>query len=294
MLWFPSEPAIPWTQRAHGDVPLRYEDVCQDGRLMIFGLPHATGVVIWQKLLAHHALASVARQGIIPVLTRFVIEAGDGPFSVRWPLEADGCYQLARAQPKGHLMLNLWLSAKAPRGRTHGPPPDRAGEPAFAGRVYVEHVFTRPFAPPADRKVTQFSVSGLAPLPADECGWRPPEAALELPPDAQPIDADFVSDDIAHTFGLMHTDSNQHVNSLVYPRLFNESVLRRLQALGRSPKVLARRVEIAYRKPCFAGDRVRFRLRLYEAGTALGAVGALFPDGDTAAKPYCFVHLVSA
>src|SRR5205823_12900006 len=38
-------------------------------------------------------------------------------------------------------------------------------------------------------------------------------------------------DDFAETFGLVHTDSNHHVNSLVYIRLFEEAALRRFGKL---------------------------------------------------------------
>jgi hypothetical protein len=64
-------------------------------------------------------------------------------------------------------------------------------------------------------------------------------------------------------FGLDHTDSNQHVNSLVYPRLFAEAALRRLAELERPRRLLIRALDIAYRKPSFAGDRVRIHTRLF-------------------------------
>ena len=54
--------------------------------------------------------------------------------------------------------------------------------------------------------------------------------------------------------GLAHTDANQHVNSLVYPRLFEEAVLRRLATLGKPTALLTRRAEVAFRKPAFAGE----------------------------------------
>ena len=103
-------------------------------------------------------------------------------------------------------------------------------------------------------------------------------------------------------FSLDQTDSNQHVNSLVYIRIFGDAVNRRLASAwpaGRPPakeyRPLSGRtkaVDIAYRKPCFAGDRVRAKLRLFETSEGLGAAGLVEGvDG----KPRCYVRvLVSA
>ena len=68
-------------------------------------------------------------------------------------------------------------------------------------------------------------------------------------------------------------------------------LLRRLAAHGQSTVLLARRLEIAYRKPCFAGERVRFHLQAYVDGDRAGAIVVLLPDGQGEARPYCFLHL---
>ena len=80
---------------------------------------------------------------------------------------------------------------------------------------------------------------------------------------------------------MLHTDSNQHVNSLVYPRLFEEAAVTRAvdrertrAAPGtdlRSQLLLARTFELRYRKPFFAGDRATIRLAFPDAATAVGA-----------------------
>src|SRR4051794_29637434 len=229
--WYPTGPDVGEGERARGQSPLRYEDISQDGRLMLLALPHAIGSVVWQQLLRHSAVTAVGRSGIVPILTRFVIEGGDGPFSVRHPLDADGRYQLSHTRGEDgdvkQILLNIWMDATAPLGRTHGPPPPRAGEPAFAGRVFAEHVFTRLFAAPQDRKVLRLDVDGLPAVPDARWTWRVPEATLALPPDARVLDEKLLPDDQAIVFGLTHTDANQHVNSLVYPRLFQDALLRR-------------------------------------------------------------------
>lgn len=292
MDWFPEPP--PSAERASAPSALRYEDVSQDGRLMLLALPHAIGDVVWRTQLIHHPITRLAHTGILPILSRFIVEGGKGPISVRRPLDARGCFQLAHtANESGavdRLLVNMWVSLSGPIGRTNGPPPPRAGEPIEVGRVFAEHVFTRPFDPPATRKVLAFDTEGLPRLPPDRYEWRPAEVVLALPEGARPLDGALAPDDAFVAFGLNHTDSNQHVNSLVYPRLFQDAALRRFAAHGLPTGLLARRLEISYRKPFFAGDRARILLRAYQEGERLGAVGAFVPDGSD--RPSCTIHMI--
>jgi hypothetical protein len=105
-------------------------------------------------------------------------------------------------------------------------------------------------------------------------------------------------DPVPIPFGPVHTDSNMHVNSLVYVRLFEEAALRRFAALGRGTGVLGRTLDIAYRRPCFAGQTVRFVERAFEEGGRLGVVAALVDAKDaesdaalSAARPHAFARL---
>ena len=86
---------------------------------------------------------------------------------------------------------------------------------------------------------------------------------------------------------MMHTDSNQHVNSLVYPRLFEEAVVERaFDPEARVPgaeSLLVRAIDIRYRKPFFAGDRASIALALEGAA----ATGAFVPAG--ADRPSCTI-----
>ena len=52
-------------------------------------------------------------------------------------------------------MLNMWVDVFGPKGVTYGAPPDDAGQRTLSGRMYAEHVITRLFAEPSERKVTQ-------------------------------------------------------------------------------------------------------------------------------------------
>ena len=82
------------------------------------------------------------------------------------------------------------------------------------------------------------------------------------------------------------------MNSLVYPALFEDAVLRRLAKLGRSPHVLARSLEIAYRRPSFAGDTVRVAFSLAMNAGAIVALGHFVGEGETEDRARAFVRMV--
>ncbi len=128
------------------------------------------------------------------------------------------------------------------------------------GRIFAEHVLTRPFASPAERKVTRLDAPGIPPVPEDEHVLESTEALVESADGPLEEAGDFV-------FGALHTDSNQHVNSLVYPRVFEELVTRRLVQDARVPsaeKLSARAIELRWRRPFFAGERATIAMRLGE------------------------------
>jgi hypothetical protein len=294
--WIPPEPSVPDEHRAGGRVHLRYEDVSQDGRLVLEALPHALSTV-WRRLAQVRDVSF--GEGVVPILSRVVVEGGEGPVSVHANAEAEGFYHVAHTVgPDGavdRLVLVMWATVKATLGRTHPPAPPDAGRPLVAGRIFAEHVFTRPFAPPAARKVRALDLGDGRPfVPEARYAFRDPEAATALPEGAAPLDPEPVPDAASTVFGLDHTDSNQHVNSLVYPRLFIEAALRRAHALRRdgSPP-LARAMDIAFRKPCFAGEQGRIAARAFVLDDRLGVAGALFADGDAAgARPRCAARLM--
>jgi acyl-CoA thioesterase FadM len=213
-------------------------------------------------------------------------------------VEGEGSYQLAHTvDPDGavdRLMLFMWGRLIAPRGRSYDPQPPDAGHPVVAGRVFAEHVFTRPFAPAAERKVRALDAGGRPFVPEARADLRAPETVLALPDGAEPLDTAPVPDDAPTVLGLDHTDSNQHVNSLVYPRLVIEAALRRFHALGRgSSPLLARGLEIAFRRPCFAGERVRVVSRAFAWGDRLGVTATITADGDPAgSRPRCTARVV--
>lgn len=284
----PAAPSVPEDRTGRGRLALRYEDVVQDGRVQLRTMTHAIGAALWREVLARHPLAqSLERDRILPILNRIAVEGGGGPVSVRALVDCEACFDLARTiDERGELRLRLdmWATLTGPRSRTHGAPPSESSTPIPLGRVYAEHVLTRPFAPPAERKV--------AALPADapptalrELPWAPPHALASLPADATAIDDAWAFDAAPIVLGLGHTDSNQHVNSLVYPLLAEEAALRRLADLGLPLDRYLRFVDVAFRKPCFAGDRVRVLVRAFRASEDLGVLAAFVPATHTEPDP---------
>jgi hypothetical protein len=300
MLAVPTFPEVVAEQRGSGALRLRYEDLSQDGRLMLPSIMHAGEALIWGKIIAPQPLVwRMREEGILPILGRITAEGYPGPFGIVHPLSGTGGYQLAHTKREGQverLLLNFFAEFSAPRDRINLGPPPGAGEVASGGRFFSEHVFTRPFAPPEQRKVLRLDIPGLPAIPEAHHPARPLGEIVTLPAGATPLDPGLLPDVLPIVFGLCHTDGNQHVNSLVYPRMFEEAAVRRFAALGISAPVLARFVDIGYRKPCFAGERVRIAMQAFTLGERWGALGVFIPEADIAAperaRPYCYVQML--
>jgi hypothetical protein len=291
---------VPDSQRTRGQVGMRYEDIAQDGSLKVGGMPHAIGMVCFRDLWLPTAIHRETRKlGIVPILSRMIMQSTGRPIAVRNHVEVEGSLRFGHVQDASggvsRIQLDMHAELFGPAGRTYDPQPANAGERLHVGRCYAEHVFTRPFGPPAQRKVLSLPLSTgeLVPervLPGHEAldtlalpegaGWLEPELAL----DAAPL-----------AFGVTHTDSNQHVNSLVYPQLFEDAALRRLLDLGRDTRaLLCDHIDISFRKPCFAGERMFLWLRAFERAGVLGAVGYLGPRDCAPERAHCLCALTFA
>jgi hypothetical protein len=294
--WLPIAPMPAGAPRATGRVPLRFEDVTQDGRFVVDVLPAALGPTVWRGLLEKaQGFRACFENGVFPILSGLKLEGTAGPFSADGRVEAEGSYRFARAAD-GRFMLEVWADLYAAIGRTHVRP-SQDGERTLAGRVLAEHIFTRPFAPAGQRRVTSFDFDG-APV-VSESRPAPPafESVAELPAGATPLEAARRLDPVPIVFGLLHTDGNMHVNSLAYLRVLEEAALRRFVELGRGSLVLARRIDIAYRKPCFAGQTMRVLQQAFELEGKLGMCAALIDSADVTegaasleARPHVFAR----
>ena len=285
------------TPRAQARVHLRFEDVTQDGRLVLEALPNALGPTVWRGILASDpGTRACVAQGIVPILSRFVLEGRPGPFSANEPVEAEGTCRLARAED-GRFVLDMWADLTGAIGRTYGSV-DRAGEKVLAGRVLAEHVLTRPFAPAGERRVTSLDFPGAPRVTATRPASPAYDAIASVPAGATPLEPRKSADPVPVVFGLVHTDSNMHVNSLVYLRLFEEAALRRFASLGRPTTILGRTLDIAYRKPCFAGQSMRVVQQAFEEGGRTGVAAVLVEERELAgtelapgAKPHAYARI---
>jgi hypothetical protein len=277
----------------------RYEDITQDGRVHLASLMPGVGAAVWRALLSRlPAIDTFRAQGILPILHRLVMVGEDRSVSVNLPIRYEGSFRFARETNGERLFANMWVEARAPIGSTLAPDPPADAPYELVGRIFAEHVITRPFAPPTERKVTRLDAPGVPPIPEDE---HPFESAESLLASAESTGAP-LEDAGELSFGMMHTDSNQHVNSLVYPRVFEEAVARALMQTARVPApehLLARAIELRFRRPFFAGDRARLGFRFMEGGEAakIAAVGSFTPAGvgvdvPVASKPSCVVKML--
>jgi hypothetical protein len=242
-------------------------------------------------------MAKLAEEhGMLAILTRFRMRCGGGPISVNRSVDAVGAYTWSHtvddAGTVNRILFAIHAQLNGRIGSTHGVAPARAGEAVHLGSIEAEHVFTRPFGDAKSRRVAQLPEGcGLDPVPGVASPWRVP-ARLAVPPknsrrlDREPRLARRV------VFGLTHTDSNRHVNSLVYPSLFEEMALERLHEHGvATGELQLRELEVAYRKPCFAGERVEVTLQALRTGDRFGAVGAFVPIDSEDRRPHCYVQV---
>jgi len=285
----PPAPAFPADQVMTTEGHLHYEDVAQDGRLMPIAIPPVLGG-LWRGVLRKHAQhrAAIAK-GILPLLTRMTIESFDQPIRVDQPVQTRAGFELAHDLEGGNvsrLFMNVWAEVHGAGGKIGSREP---GALALAGRLFAEHTFTRPFGPAEQRRVTRFDLDGHA-EPAARYECPPAPTAQDAPQGARWLD-ELSPDPIDLVFSLDQTDSNQHVNSLVYVRMFLDAAQRRLTGLSESMKLRSRAVDIAYRKPAFVGDRVRAYVRPFELAGGLGAAGFVATPGEEG-KPRCYVRVL--
>lgn len=293
---FPA-PALPSFAPEHASAHaarLRFEDVTQDGRLHPIAIPLSL-VGLWNDVLVpHRGARNALAQGILPILTRLTLHSHDVAIRVDRPVDVRAGFELAHARDErgdiARLFMLVWSELRGTPGRL-GRKSDAAAEPALAGTLFAEHTFTRFAAPPDQRRVvTLAGIDGYPELPDARYDAPAPSTAQDAPAGARWLD-ELAADASEHTFTLDHTDQNQHVNSLVYIRIFLDAASRRLAASGRGGRVRSRAVDVAYRKPAFAGDRVRAHVRLFALDDQIGAAGFVAaPDG----KPHCYVRALFA
>lgn len=276
----PAEPDVPLDQRGEAELGMRYEDVCQDGRLRIDGVWPPMGRILWGDARLGAPFARLGEQGIRSVLARVVIHVENVPVSPRVRVLNRVRYQLGYTlDPRGEvgrILLNTWLRTESAPKKSAG------GSRALVARAYGQHVFTRPGAPKGQHRVLRLDDPALPPIPETRALLPPASDLLEAPSGATFVDEEPRPDVAPLVFGLSHTDLNQHVNFLTYPRCVEDAALRRFAELEPGRALLGRGIELYYLKPCFAGDRMRVVLRAFRMSDGVGVCAAFVPERDFA------------
>jgi hypothetical protein len=273
----------------------RYEDLSQDGHVKLTVLAAALGRACFAQVWAKHPLSGIHRDGVLPILGRLVLEIEPLASRLLGTLEGRGRITLAHERDEHErvhaLFLNTTADVFASPQRGHV---SASGDPhklVRVGRAFGEHIFTRPHAPKAERKVLGFNVPGYPAVPAERYKRPKLTQTIAVPDRARALEDAWAPDPCPWVFGMSHTDSNQHVNSLVYVRMFEDAAIRRFAQLGRNSAVLAHKVEIQYRKPCFAGEQLTCMLQAYESPAGDGVVGYLGSEGSPIERAHCAVRM---
>jgi hypothetical protein len=285
----------PAPDAARADFQIRYDDLTQHGHIKQVTLPMVLAKVCMETLWAHHPLVVTRKQGIVPILSRLVIESEPVAVSFGAPLQGRGCIELAHERAHSGAVSALFMNSHAdiwaiPSRRNQGVDPSTR-QHIRIGRAFGEHVLTRPFGPAEERKVLSFDVAGQPDVPEATHTRVRVDQNVQLPEGATALDAAFTPDAAAWSFGLIHTDLNQHVNSLVYARMFEEAAVRRAALHGHNRALFAHKLSLCYRKPCFAGETQHCMLRAYTLDGAFGVVGYLAPEGTAPERAHCSFQL---
>lgn len=249
-----------------GRYPMRFEDLTQDGRAVLEPLTTALMGTYWgDAFVAHPMMKPCVEEGVIPVLTRFVIANGDGPFGIVAPVESEGVYLLAHStlpdSSVSRIHLLMWCNLHAPHARTlpGGTVPGEGR--GLVGQFFAEYTFTRLLAKAGERRVTALpQMEGLPSVPTAVHTPHPADVFTE--PSEGYARVAGVSAALPFTFGLRHTDANRHVNSLQSIRIAEEGAIHALAQHGMNAKLLARVVDAEYIRPCFAGETVQRRIQI--------------------------------
>ena len=107
---------------------------------------------VWRALAKDRPRPSGPAGDAVPILSRAVALGGDGPIRAIGALDVEGTYQFAHTVGADgevdRILLRMWARASGVIGHVNFTLPD-AGRPIAAGRMFAEHVFTRPFGSPS-------------------------------------------------------------------------------------------------------------------------------------------------
>ncbi|NRA34639.1 MAG: hypothetical protein HRU17_15010 [Polyangiaceae bacterium] len=256
---------------------VRFEHVAQDGRPKIDALLLAIEESGWGGLLRHLKFPiGLRKHGLYPILAKIHAKSTDASIRARGTLSSVSNVELGYTPDKGQgrrELMRIHTDVRGTSGRTHGAKPEDEGQAVEIGQLTTEYVWTKLFAEPGQRRVHTLPETDFEGVPRGPLQWSAPESLLQLAADEQALESELSPDSAVTRVGLTHTDANHHVNSFVYPRLFEEAALRRLAGLGRAtPDLLVREAHFAFQRPGLVGMELQVRARAFERDGRLGVV----------------------
>ncbi len=289
MVVSPFMPDVPAPQRIHDAVSIALGDLSERRHVKLSGLTRAVEQVCWHRLLSDQPVSRLAQNaGLQASLSRLVFEGHDVEVPPEAKLSATATFEyghtLAADGRIDRRLLRLHTEVRLPE-----PPQGVASADADAlvvGRIQTEHLLTAP------NGEAQAGLDDFA-FPKDggtRFEWTAPSQTYAPPPNARRLDREA---QVGRTvvFGPMHTDPRGRVRPLAFPHIFEEVALERFAALGQRVDLLAREVQLTYRKHCVSGQRVDVMVQSFEQRDGvLYAVGAFVPHGLDR-RPSCYVRM---
>jgi hypothetical protein len=172
-------PTFPAGQSTTATAHLRFEDVTQDGRMLPTSIPSSLAYLWRDVLVPHRGSRNALAQGIFPILTRLTITSHEQPIRVDRPIDIRAGFELARDPATERIFMNIWTELRGAAGKMSRSA--AAGELALAGSLFAEHTFTRPLAPPDQRRVTRLGVDGYPDVPDTRYDAPSATTAQDLP-----------------------------------------------------------------------------------------------------------------
>ncbi len=246
-------PEMTW--RSVGETVLSYEDLSERGSLKLHSTLRYTGPFhygLWEREVT--GADFYEKTGQFTPIYAMELEVTDDPVSLREPLVVETLIELGRtADASGQTTRIVSRAEQTLRGTSPG------GSTVSVGRLRKHSIFTRPDAPPGQRRVRELHESlGLGPQPPRTLRIPTP-LDLAVPPadfDPDPSRKAFTFADAApHVWGYEQTDLNRHVHAMDYVKVMESFGWDHLAERG-YPVVglFYDSCRILFRAPCFRGE----------------------------------------
>ena len=190
---------------------------------------------LWAHVMRRHpGHRACLVQGVLPLLTRLTLTALEAPIRVDQPVEARAGFLLAHDRDAAGEVAHL-LQHVGGAVRRLGPPRSAPARAAGARRPPVRGARRSRARSrrPTSAGCTRLEAEGYPAVPELRYEAPPAATAAEAPAGARWLD-DLAPDPAEAAFTLDQTDANQHVNSLVYIRVFLDAVTAPVRR-GRAP-----------------------------------------------------------